>query len=72
MRLQGVEILVLGQELLEMLGTREDVEIGEDRIALDLAGIFDADMVGVGVHRHDLLLHLRRRIGDVDAVAKRL
>ena len=55
-----------------MLGTREDVEIGEDRIALDLAGIFDADMVGVGVHRHDLLLHLRRRIGDVDAVAKGL
>ena len=53
-----------------MLGTREDIEIGEDRIALDLAGIFDADMVGVGVHRHDLLLHLRRRIGDVDTIAK--
>ena len=55
-----------------MFGAREDVEIGEHRVALDLAGVFDADMVGIGIHRHDLLLHLRRRVGDVDAVAEGL
>ena len=71
MRLQLVERRIVGQELGEVLGAAESIEVGENRVALDLAGVLDPQVVGVGVHAHDLLLQFVGRIGKIDAVAQR-
>ena len=72
MRLELVEVLVLRQELGEVLRAAERIQIGEDGVALHLAGVLHPQMAGVGVHGHDLLLDVLRFIGQVDAVAQRL
>ena len=72
MRLQFVEARVLGQELLEIFGAAEGVEVDEYGVVLDVARVLRADVQRVGVHRHDLLAYLLRLFGEVDAVAERL
>ena len=72
MGLQLVERGVVGQVLGEVLLTAEGVEVGEDRVALDLARILHPQVVRVGVHAHDLLLDLVGSIRQVDAVTQRL
>ena len=53
-----------------MLGTREGVEIGENAVAFDFAGILYADMLWIGVHGHNLFLDILGAVGKIDAVAK--
>ena len=55
-----------------MFGTAEGVEVGEDRVALDLARVLHAQVVGIGVHAHHLLFHLVGRVRQIDAVVERL
>ena len=71
-RLQLVERRVVGEVGGEMLGAAEGVEVGEDGVALDLARVLHAQVVGIGVHAHHLLSYLLGRIAQVDAVAQRL
>ena len=72
MRLHLVQILVLRPELGKVLRAAEGVQIDEHRIALHLAGVLHAQVVGVGKHGLDLLLDILRLLGQVDAVAKAL
>ena len=55
-----------------MLRAAEGIQIGEDGVALHLAGVLHPQVAGVGVHGHDLLLDVLRLVGEVDAVAQRL
>ena len=71
MRLQLVQRRVVGQIFREMLGAAEGIEVGEHRVALHLARVFDAQVVGIGIHPHDFLLHLVGAVREVDAVAER-
>lgn len=70
--LEGVEVLVVGQVAAEVLGAAESIEVGEDRVAFDLTGVADAQMVGIGEHGLDFLLDLVGRVLEVDAVAEAL
>ena len=72
MRLHLVEVLVFRPELCKVLRTAEGVQIDEHRVALHLAGVLHTQVVGVGVHGHDLLFDVLRFLGQVDAVAKAL
>ena len=47
----------------------EGVVVDEHRVAFDGAGRVGAHALRVGVHRHHLLLHLVRGVGEVDGVA---
>ena len=71
MRLELVEARVFGQELFEVLGAAEGVEVDEYGVVLDVARVLRADVQRVGVHRHDLLAYLLGLFGEVDAVAER-
>lgn len=55
-RLYLVEVLVFRPELGKVLRAAEGVQIDEHRVALHLAGVLHPQVVGVGVHGHDLLL----------------
>ena len=60
-------------ELLDRRRVRiECVEVGEDGVALDAAGIGHAQVAGVGEHAHDLPGHDVGGIGQEDGVAQRL
>ena len=72
MGLELIEVLVLRQELGEVLGAAESVQIDEHGVALHLAGVLHPQVVGVGVHGHDLLLDVLGLIRQVDAVAQAL
>ena len=70
--LQLVEVLVLWPEVGEVLVAGEGVEIGEDGVALHMAGIVEVDVLRIGVHRAHLLPDVIGRVREVDAVAERL
>ena len=55
-----------------MLRAAEGVQIDEHRVALHLAGVLHPQVVGVGVHGHDLLLDVLRFFRQIDAVAQAL
>ena len=55
-----------------MLGAAESVEVGEHCVAFDLARVLHAQVVGIGVHAHHLLLDLLGRVRQIDAVAEAL
>jgi hypothetical protein len=67
-----IQILVLRPELSKVLRAAEGVQIDEHRVALHLAGVLDPQVVGVGVHGHDLLLDVLRLLRQIDAVAQAL
>jgi len=70
--LQLVEVGIVGQVAAEMFLAAEGVEVGEDGVALDLSRVADTQVVGVGEHRLDFLLHFIGAVLEVDAVAKGL
>ena len=70
MRLQLVQIGIVGQIAGKMLVGAEGIEIHEHRVALGLTGVGHLQMVGVGEHPHDLGAYLVGLIGKVDAVAE--
>ena len=72
MGFQLLQRRVVGQVFREVFGTAEGVEVGEYHVALHLARILHAQVVGIGVHAHDLLLDLIGAVRQVDAVAERL
>ena len=59
-------------EHLEVLRTAERIQIGEDRIALDLARIADLKMARIGVHTLHFCPNLLGGIRKIDAVAQGL
>ena len=71
-RLYLVEVLVFRPELGKVLRAAEGIQINEHRVALHLAGVLHPQVVGVGVHGHDLLLDVLRLLRQIDAVAQAL
>ena len=55
-----------------MLVAAEGGQIDEHGVVLRVAGILASNVGGVGVHGHDLGLHILLRVGQIDAVAQRL
>ena len=54
-----------------MLGTGEGVEVGENAVAFNFAGILHADVVRISVHGHNLFLDVLGAVRKIDAVAER-
>ena len=54
MSLQFVQIFVIRQVSLEVLRLAESIQVSEYRVALQMSGIADQQMLGIGVHAHDL------------------
>ena len=70
--LEFVEVGIVGQIALKVLGAAEGIEIGEHRVAFEVPGVTYVDMRRVGIHRHDALLHRVGIVGEIDAVAEAL
>ena len=72
MCLQLIQVRILRQILRKMPVRTECIQIGKYGIAFELSRIFDPDMIRVREHGHDLLLHIRLALREIDAVAERL
>ena len=70
MRLELVQVGVIGQIALEMLVAAEGRQVDEHRVVLRVAGVGNAQVVGVGVHVHDLGADLVGFVGKIDAIAQ--
>ena len=71
-RLQLCQVGIVGQVASEVFGAAEGVEVGEDGVALHLAGVLHTQVVGVGVHGLNLLRYGVGVVAQVDAVAQTL
>ena len=58
--LQFVEAAIVGLVLGKVFGLAEGIEVGEHRVALDLAWILHANVVRIGIHAHDAFAYLLR------------
>ena len=72
MGFQFFQVLVFGQELGKVVIGRESVKIGKDGISLNMPGIVQVDVGGIGVHGAYFLPNIIGRVAQVDAVAKTL
>ena len=70
--LELIQICIVRKKLFKMLRLNKGIQIRKDRIAFDLSGILDPEMIRIREHAHDLLLDVIRLLGQVDAVAERL
>ena len=62
---------IVGQVSAEMLVLAKSVEINKRGIVLRISRIGDFQMVGIGIHSHDLALDFVSGIGKINAVAER-
>ena len=53
-----------------MLRLAESIQVSEYRVALQMSGIADQQMLGIGVHTHDLGAYIVCAVCQIDAVAK--
>ena len=70
--LEHLEVLILGQVLGEVLVAAERVQVDEGAVAFEVSRRVDCEVLGVGVHRVDLLLDFLGSVGEVYAVAQTL
>src|SRR5574344_2088488 len=72
MILKCLKIFIFGKIFSKMFRAAEGIQIGKDRITLNLTRIGDLKMIRIGKHTHHLLTHLLCSITKIDTIPERL
>ncbi|CDD34867.1 unknown [Roseburia sp. CAG:309] len=68
---QFLKVGIFRKMMFEVSVVTKGIQISKYRVPFEFSGIFDADVIRIGVHTHDLFADIVRGVRKIDAVAKR-